>query len=245
MSTAIIVEDEPLLRAELRDHLFAQWPELQIVAEAEHGVEALRLIGQHQANIVFLDIQIPGINGLDLAQHIPEGTQIVFVTAYAEHALRAFETGAVDYLVKPIDAHRIATTVRRLKARTQAPKKLTSEEWQRALPTPNTSYLKWIKASVGDTVRLIMVDEVLYFSSSDKYTRVVTKTSEAIIRLTLKNLIEQLDSDRFTQIHRGTIVNLQAIDRIERIDGGMYIYLRDRTEKLPVSESLMKQFRQM
>lgn len=245
MSTAIIVEDEPLLRAELRDHLFAQWPELQIVAEAEHGVEALRLIDQHQPNIVFLDIQIPGINGLDLAQHIPEGTQIVFVTAYAEHALRAFETGAVDYLVKPIDAHRIATTVRRLKARTQAPKKLTAEEWQRVLPTPSPSYLTWIKASVGDTVRLIMVDEVQYFSSSDKYTRVVTKTSEAIIRLTLKNLIEQLDPDRFTQIHRGTIVNLQAIDRIERIDGGMYIHLRDRTEKLPVSESLMKQFRQM
>lgn len=248
MSTAILVEDEPLLRAELRDHLAAQWPELEILAEAENGVEAIRMIDQHQPDIVFLDIQIPGINGLDLAQHLPEGTQIVFVTAYAEHALTAFETGAADYLMKPIDANRIATTVRRLKARAGEvvkPNKATAVQWQSVMPARALSSLKWIKASVGDTVRLIMVDDVLYFNASDKYTRVVTKTGEAIIRLTLKNLIDQLDTDHFAQIHRSTIVNLRAIDRIERIDGTMSVYLRDKAEKLAVSESFMKQFRQM
>lgn len=247
-STAILVEDEPLLRAELRDHLAVQWPELEILAEAENGVEAIRMIDLHQPKIVFLDIQIPGINGLDLAQHIPEGTQIVFVTAYAEHALKAFEAGAVDYLVKPIDVNRIATTVRRLKTHATEltkPTRLTTAEWQHVVLAKAPSFLKWIKASVGDTVRLIMVDDVLYFNASDKYTRVVTKAGEAVIRLTLKHLVDQLDSDHFAQIHRSTIVNLRAIDRIERTDGAMFVYLHHKVEKLAVSESFMKQFRQM
>lgn len=245
--TAILVEDEPLLRAELRDHLIAQWPELQILGEAANGIDAIKLISQLQPDIVFLDIQIPGIQGLELSKHIPESTQVVFVTAYSEYAVNAFETGATDYLVKPINASRVATTIRRLKSRASSMNQLNANKSleQPTSPAAPTKYLKWIKASIRDTVRLIMIDEILYFSSDEKYTRVVTKRDEALIRLSLKSLNEQLDPDQFTQIHRGTIVNLQAIDRIERSDGIMFIYLRESKTKLPVSESYMKKFRQM
>lgn len=249
-NTAIIVEDEPHLRAELRDQLRAQWPELEILAEAENGIEAIRLIEQYQPQIVFLDIQIPGINGMDLAQHIPAQTQIVFVTALDEHALSAFEKGAVDYLVKPISASRLATTIHRLKTRGSLSRPLVmsrvdSENTHLPKSEPLVSYLKWLKVSVSDSVRLIMVNEVLYFQSTDKYTNVVTKQGEAIIRLTLKNLVEQLHPDHFAQIHRSTIVNLQAIEKIVRVDGVMQVHLRDRPEKLAVSESYMRQFRHM
>lgn len=246
MPSAIIVEDEPHLRAELRDHLAMHWPELQILAEAENGIEAIQQIGKHQPDIVFLDIQIPGINGLDLVSHIPETAQVVFVTAYAEYAVKAFEAGAADYLLKPIDATRLATTVRRLKLRAaNEERKPIGALWQQLAQGQTPSYLKWIKASLGETVRLIMVEEVMYFNASEKYTRVVAKNAEALIRLTLKNLLEQLDPAQFAQIHRSTIVNLQAIDRIERMDGSVFVYLRGRSERLPVSEAFVKQFRQM
>lgn len=245
MTTAIIVEDEPLLRAELRDHLAQQWPELEIVAEADNGIEAMRLIGQHQPEVVFLDIQIPGITGIELAQHIPAHTNVVFVTAYAEHALKAFERGAIDYLVKPIDSERLSLTIQRIQQRKAAAIQQNHEELKQLQSPSTTNYLKWIKASIGDTVRLIMISDVLYFNAADKYTRVVTKNTEAIIRLSLKQLNEQLDPDLFNQIHRSTIVNLAAIDRITRVDGAMFVHLRERQERLPVSEAFMKQFKQM
>lgn len=246
MPSALIVEDEPLLRAELRDQLRALWPELELAGEAENGIEAIAQLEALRPDVVFLDIQIPGLNGLEVARHIPESAQIVFVTAYAEHALQAFEAGAADYLVKPLNTARLLQTIKRLKTRSRDAVPVPEGVWQQvfgqAAPLP---YLKWIKASVANTVRLVMVSEVQYFQSDGKYTRVVTPSGDALIRLPLKNLIEQLDPSQFAQIHRGAIVNLQAVDRIERDGTAMDIVLKGRIEKLSVSEAYSRQFRQM
>jgi DNA-binding LytR/AlgR family response regulator len=242
MPTALIVEDEPLLMAELRDQLHALWPELDIVGHAENGVEAVSMLESLQPDVVFLDIQIPGLTGIEVAQHIPEATQIVFVTAYAEHAVQAFEAGAVDYIVKPVTAARLLQTVKRLKTRSGA--QVPPGVWQQVLAKA-PAYMKWIKASAGNTVRLVMVRDVQYFQSDGKYTRVVTHDGEALIRLPLKSLIEQLDPAQFTQIHRGAIVNLEAVDRIDRDGTAMEIRIKGRTEKLTVSEAYTRQFRQM
>jgi DNA-binding LytR/AlgR family response regulator len=242
MTIALIVEDEPLLAAELRDQLLALWPELQIAGHAANGVEAVSMLEALRPDVVFLDIQIPGLSGMEVAQHVGEATQIVFVTAYAEHAVQAFEAGAVDYIVKPVTAARLLQTVKRLKTRSVAP--VPSNVWQQIASTP-VQYLKWIKASAGNTVRLVMVRDVLYFRSDDKYTRVVTHDGEALIRLPLRSLMEQLDPSQFAQIHRGAIVNLEAVDRIDRDGTAMEIRLKGRTEKLAVSEAYTRQFKQM
>jgi DNA-binding LytR/AlgR family response regulator len=242
MTIALIVEDEPLLAAELRDQLHALWPELDIAGHAANGVEAVSLLEALRPDVVFLDIQIPGLTGMEVAQHVGESTQIVFVTAYAEHAVQAFEAGAVDYIVKPVTAARLLQTVKRLKTRSVAP--VPQGVWQQIAPAP-VQHLKWIKASAGNTVRLVMVRDVLYFRAEDKYTRVVTHDGEALIRLPLKNLIEQLDPTQFAQIHRGAIVNLEAVDRIDRDGTAMEIRLKGRAEKLAVSEAYTRQFKQM
>jgi DNA-binding LytR/AlgR family response regulator len=242
MTIALIVEDEPLLAAELRDQLQALWPELDIAGHAANGVEAVSLLEALRPDVVFLDIQIPGLTGMEVAQHVGESTQIVFVTAYAEHAVQAFEAGAVDYIVKPVTAARLLQTVKRLKTRSVAP--VPPGVWQQIAPAP-VQHLKWIKASAGNTVRLVMVRDVVYFRAEDKYTRVVTHDGEALIRLPLKNLIEQLDPTQFAQIHRGAIVNLEAVDRIDRDGTAMEIRLKGRAEKLSVSEGYTRQFKQM
>jgi DNA-binding LytR/AlgR family response regulator len=242
MPVALIVEDEPLLMAELRDQLAALWPELSIGGHAENGVEAVSLLEALKPDVVFLDIQIPGLTGIEVARHVGEHAQIVFVTAYAEHAVQAFEAGAVDYIVKPVTAARLLQTVKRLKTRSTAP--VPAGVWQQLAPAP-VQRLKWIKASAGNTVRLVMVRDVQFFQSDGKYTRVVTSDGEALIRLPLKSLIEQLDPAQFTQIHRGAIVNLEAIDRIERDGTSMEIRLKGRTDKLAVSDAYTRQFRQM
>lgn len=242
MPTALIVEDEPLLRAELRDKLAEIWPELDIAGEAAGGVEAVRLIHQLRPDVLFLDIQIPGMDGMDVARQAPPGSQVVFVTAYPQHALQAFDTGAVDYLVKPVTMARLAATVQRLRSRAPAPA---------PVPAPAASveaaprHIKWIKASLGESVRLIMVDDVVLFHSDGKYTRVVTAGGEALIRTPLKTLVTQLDAEQFAQIHRSTIVNLREVDRIERDGPGMLLRLRGRREAYPVSEAFARQFRQM
>jgi DNA-binding LytR/AlgR family response regulator len=246
MPTALIVEDEPLLRAELRDQLHALWPELEIRAEAENGIEAVAYVESLRPDVVFLDIQVPGLNGLEVARHIPDATQVVFVTAYAEHALRAFETGATDYLVKPLDTGRLMQTVKRLKARGPDGNKPAADIWRQLSSSPApVTYLKWLRASVGNVVRLVMVSEVQFFQSDGKYTRVATAGGDALIRLPLKALIEQLDPSQFVQVHRAAIVNLQAIDHIARDGTAMEILLKGRTEKLAVSEAYGRQFRQM
>ena len=240
--TALIVEDEPLLRAELRDKLAELWPELELLGEAANGVEALRMMHALQPDVLFLDIQMPGIDGIAVAQQAPPASRIVFVTAFGSHALQAFDAGAVDYLVKPITMARLAATVNRLRTRSAA---------QRPAPPPSAPapaaprHIKWIKASLGDTVRLIMVDEVVLFQADGKCTRVVSGAGEALIRTPLKTLIGQLDPEQFAQIHRSTIVNLREIDRIERQGAGMLLHLRGRRETYPVSEAFARQFRQM
>ncbi len=250
MPTALIVEDEPLLRAELTDQLRALWPELELAGHAENGIDAVARIEASRPDIVFLDIQMPGLNGMEVARHIPEACQVVFVTAYGEHALAAFDAGAADYLVKPVTTARLLQTIRRLKSRAVASP--PPAVWEKLFERERAPvYLKWIKASCGNTVRLVMVSEVLYFASSEKYTRVVTETGDALMRLPLKTLLEQLDPQQFAQIHRSAIVNLQAVDRIERGEcgarggAGLEVILKGRTERLAVSEAFTRQFRQM
>ena len=244
MTRALIVEDEPLLRAELADQLAMLWPELELAGQADNGIEAVAMLEALRPDIVFLDIQIPGLNGLEVARHVPESAQIVFVTAYAEHALNAFDAGAADYLVKPLSAARLLQTVKRLKSREC--RVVAPEVWERLFGKAAAPvYLKWIKASIGSSVRLVMVKDVQFFTSDGKYTRVVTATGDALIRVTLKSLIEQLDPGQFAQVHRGAIVNLEAIERIDRDGAAMEIHLRGRSERLAVSEAFTRQFRQM
>ena len=247
--TALVAEDEPMLRALLRTRLAAAWPELEIVAEAANGDEALALFANHRPDIAFLDIRMPVRSGLDVARDLGDACHIVFVTAYDEYAVAAFDEGAVDYLLKPPSPERIATVVARLKARLAArPLDLTaliarlSDRDGSGPPTP----LKWIRASLGSSMRLIAVDDVVYFQSADKYTKVVTADGEALIRKPIKELFDELDQEAFWQIHRSTIVNLRAIGRVDRDWRDQpIIVLKGREEKLTVSRTFAHRFRAM
>lgn len=246
MARAVIIEDEPLLRAELRDQLQLLWPELRIAGEAADGVAALALIDAQQPGIVFLDIQMPGLNGLQVAAHLPPQCQVVFVTAHAQHALAAFDAGAIDYLLKPLSGGRLLQTIRRLQARGAgaAGARPSPALLQHVLAAP-PAYLKWIKASTGNTLRLILVDEVDYFQSEGKYTRVVGQGGEGLIRLSLKELLLQLNPAQFAQVHRSSIVNLHAVERIDKDGTAMAIRLKGGRGTLAVSEAYARQFRQM
>jgi DNA-binding LytR/AlgR family response regulator len=245
--TAVIVEDELGLREELRESLCTLWPELDIVAEAQNGLEALRLTAEHQPDIVFLDIQIPEPNGLAVARFIGDRCHVVFVTAYDAHAVDAFEKGATDYLLKPLNEARLAITVRRLKQKlTQTPADLASVVDLIQPRTRANQHLRWITAAVGKSLRMIMIDEVVFFQSDQKYTRVVLADSEVLIKKPLKDLLAELDPDQFWQIHRSTVVNAQEISAIEpNMSGQLTVKLRTRRESLAVSESYAKRFRQM
>lgn len=244
MARAVIVEDEPLLRAELRDQLQLLWPQLELVGDAADGVSALALISAQQPDIIFLDIQMPGLTGLELAPHLPRHCQLVFVTAHAQHALAAFDAGAIDYLLKPLTTSRLLQTVRRLQERRPASAVPPADVLRQVLAPPPAS-LKWIKASTGNTVRLMLVDEIDYFQADGKYTRVVGKHGEGLIRLSLKELLAQLDAAQFAQVHRSSIVNLHAVERIERDGAAMQLHLKGGRGSLPVSEAYSRQFRQM
>ena len=241
---AVIIEDEPLLRAELRDQLQLLWPELQIAGEAADGVAALALIDAQQPDIVFLDIQMPGLNGLEVAAHLPPHCQVVFVTAHAQHALAAFDAGAIDYLLKPLSGGRLLQTIRRLQARGTAAARPSPALLQQVLAAP-CAYLKWIKASTGNTLRLMLVDEIDYFQSEGKYTRVVSQGGEGLIRLSLKELLLQLNPAQFAQVHRSSIVNLHAVERIDKDGTAMALRLKGGRGTLAVSEAYARQFRQM
>ncbi|MDC8773622.1 LytR/AlgR family response regulator transcription factor [Roseateles albus] len=254
--TAVVAEDEATLRQELIEALGQVWPELCILGEAADGIAALRLVAEHQPDVVFLDIQMPGATGLEVAAQLAgQGrSHIVFVTAYDQHAIEAFDAGAVDYLLKPLSVSRLFTTIRRLKERLLgAPaelghvlKKLALGPPEAQPSSPARTPLRWINASVGQTLRLLTVDEVLYFQADTKYTRVVTRDAEALIRKPLKELAEELDAHQFWQIHRSTLVNVAAIAGASRdFRGRLQLKLKDRPESLLVAESYTHLFKQM
>ncbi len=253
-TTALIADDEPLLRERLAGHLARLWPQLQVVAQARNGREALELFDQHQPQVVFLDVHMPGLTGIDAARGIAGRAEIVFVTAYEQYALQAFEQGALDYLVKPFDNTRLAETVQRLQRRLSvaaAPgavpddlfDRLAAELRSRATPR---NHLQWIKASVGPSLRLIPVAEVAYLRSDEKYTLVAWQGGEALIRRTIRELADELDPEVFVQIHRSAIVNLHHVSQVVRGNNETAdVHLRDRREVLPVSRSYLHVFRQM
>ncbi|MFO1341010.1 MAG: LytTR family DNA-binding domain-containing protein [Burkholderiaceae bacterium] len=249
--TAVVAEDESTLRAELIEQLGKLWPELLIVAEAADGVEALRLLDELRPDVLFLDIQMPGATGLDVARQASSRSHVVFVTAYDEHAVAAFDHGAVDYLLKPLQPARLFTAITRVKQRLAggAPGDLGAVlDRLAALPSGATArqHLRWINASVGQTLKLITVDEVLYFQADNKYTRVATREGEALIRKPLKELVEELDPQVFWQIHRSTLVNATAIAGANRdFRGRLQLKLKERNETLLVAESYAHLFKQM
>ena len=247
MPTALIADDEPMLRAQLKGRLAAAWPELQIVAEAANGEEALALVDATRPDITFLDIRMPVLSGLDVARELAGRCHVVFVTAYDEYAVAAFDEGAIDYVLKPPMPERIAKVVERLKTRIAlAPLDLTALLAKLAARDEGAGPLKWIRASLGASMRMIAVDEVLYFRAEDKYTKVVTADGEALIRKPIKELFEALDPESFWQIHRGAIVNLRAIERVDRDwRGEPVIALKGRDEKLAVSRTFAHRFKAM
>jgi DNA-binding LytR/AlgR family response regulator len=244
--TALIAEDEALMRERLKEKLALAWPELRIVAEAADGDAALQAFAAHRPDVAFLDIRMPGRSGLDVAAAIGNDCHVVFVSAYDQYAIAAFEAGAADYLLKPVEADRLALTVTRVRRRLgSAPPDLSSlvESLRASLTRPR---MKWIKAAVGNQVKLIAVDDVVYFQADAKYTRVVMASGEALIRTPLKDLVTDLDPERFCQIHRGTIVNLDAVAGVLREDAErQFVLLKDRSEKLRISQAFTHLFRQM
>ena len=246
-ATAIVAEDETTLRQQLVEQLGQLWPELTIVAEAADGIAALRLMGEHRPDILFLDIQMPGATGLEVARQVSGRSRVVFVTAYDEHAVAAFEQGAIDYVLKPVSAARLFTTVTRLKERLTSPPPRLDLVLPSIPPTGAAkNYLRWINASVGQNLRLITVDEIAFFQADSKYTRVVTADAEALIRKPLKELVDELDPNQFWQIHRSTVVNVASVAGVTRdFRGRMLVKLKGRSDTLPVSDSYTHLFRQM
>ena len=219
--TALIADDEPLLREQLAAELARQWPELEIVAQARHGREAVEAFDAFAPDVAFLDVHMPGLNGVEVARAIGRRAAIVFVTAYDQYAVEAFRQGAVDYLVKPLDPARLADTVQRLRQRLLQPASdarvaeldtlLETLAGKLRAQAPQQAWLQWIKASVGPAVRLIPVDQIHYLKSDTKYTLVVWDGDEALIRKTIRELADALDPERFIQIHRAVIVNLHRV----------------------------------
>jgi DNA-binding LytR/AlgR family response regulator len=243
--TAVIADDEPLLRASLKASLAQAWPDLEIVAEATNGAEAVHAVREHQPAFIFLDIEMPVMNGLEAARTIGRDAHVVFVTAYDRYAVEAFERGAVDYVLKPAATERLAETVRRLKDKLEKPASdidTVIGELTRRMAPPER--LQWLQASLGNTLKLVNVDDVLYFESDTKYTRVVLRDGEALVKKTLRELTAELDPRHFWQVHRGTIVNIRAIASVTSDDTGRReITLKDRPEKLEVSRTFAHLFK--
>ncbi len=256
MTTALLADDEPLLREFLREKQLALWPDLNIVAEASNGNEAATLIAEFEPDVAFLDIKMPGITGIEVAQGMDANTRVVFVTAYDQYAVQAFENEAMDYLLKPVTNERLAQTVARLKA-----------AFAQSTPVPDISqvlnllsraatgagvginakqHLHWIRASRGETTYQISVDEVLFFQSDDKYTIVNTANGEHVIRMPLAELLQALDSEQFWQVHRGTVVNIRYVSSSKRDgDGRVTLNVKGYAKPLPVSRAYQGLFKQM
>ena len=254
--TALIADDEPLLREQLLAHLARLWPEQQVVAQARNGREAVELFDEHLPQVVFLDVHMPGMNGVEVACCIDRRAEVVFVTAFDRYAVEAFRHGAIDYLVKPLDIERLLDTVQRLKARLRAPAEDVPQPGFSALlqglaeqmrqQDGARQHLQWIKASVGNAVRLIAVEQVLYLRSDAKYTVVAWEGGEALIRTPIRELADALDPTCFVQIHRSAIVNLAQVDRFSHGPGDSgEVHLKGRSERLSVSRSYVHLFRQM
>ena len=264
---AVIADDERLMREQLRARLAEVWPELQIVAEARNGLEAVELVEQHRPELVFLDIRMPGLTGVDAArqiaqmevaddEHLPE---IVFITAYDQYAVEAFEQGVCDYVLKPAERERLQLTAQRIRSRlaqrdsadaSSSPTPPLQQVLHRLAAQLNPGgaprYLDWIQASVGQGIQMIPVPEVLFFISDEKYTRVQTPTTEALIRKPIKELIDELDPAVFWQIHRSTLVNVKAIAGVTRdFRGRQIVSVRGHNEKLEVSRSYTHLFKGM
>lgn len=243
---AIVVEDEDALRDELCEALEALWPELEIVDTAGDGEAALRAIERHAPDLVFLDIRIPDPDGLEVARLVGDRVRVVFVTAYDKFALEAFERGAVDYLLKPLQPERLAQVVQRLRQRAPAPAADTAAVAGHLQARGEAGRpLRWLTASVGRSLRFIAVDEVVFFQSDGRYTRVALADSEVLIRRTLKELVAELDPEQFWQTHRSTVVNALQVASIEpNMAGKPTLRLKRRRDSLPVSDTFMRRFRQ-
>jgi len=258
-ATALIADDEPLLRDALRRQLAIAWPALEVVAEARNGRDAVRLFDEHHPDICFLDVHMPGLSGVDAAKHIGRRAHLVFITAYDHYAVQAFAQGALDYLLKPVEAARLADTVSRLQERLQSSRpaintelllQQLSEQLEKMRDGGRNETLRWIRAQAGKTVRVIAIEDVDFLRSDAKYTivgwRDGRRPTEAVVRTPLKELLDQLDPDRFAQVHRSVVVNLRAISQVVRHDNETAeIHLKGRAEILPVSRNYLHLFRQM
>jgi DNA-binding LytR/AlgR family response regulator len=244
---AIVADDEQHLAEDLRRRLVQLWPELQIVAVLHDGISAAQALEELKPDIAFLDIRMPGQSGLDAASAAAANCRVVFVTAFDDHAVQAFEQAAVDYLLKPVSDERLARCVERLQQRSSAAPDALLLRLQQLLATQNKpEFLRWLRIQVGQSVRMVAVEEVCYFQSADKYTTVLTRDAELLLRTPLKDLIAQLDPDEFWQVHRGTVVNAkQIVSAHHDLLGKVTLTLRDRPEKVAVSRSYAHLFRQM
>jgi len=266
MTRCVIADDERLMRDQLRARLGEVWPELQVVAEAKNGTEAVALVAEHRPELVFLDIRMPGLTGVEAARQIAQMEigddellpEIVFITAYDQYAVEAFEQGVADYVLKPAERDRLAVTVDRIKKRLAqrdagedggggAPlQQLLHQLAAKMNPGGAPQYLQWIQATVGQAIQMIPVDEVLFFISDEKYTRVQTPTVEALIRKPIKELVDELDPQRFWQIHRSTLVNAKAIGSVTRdFRGRQIVAMKGHGQKLEVSRSYLGLFKGM
>jgi DNA-binding LytR/AlgR family response regulator len=250
--SAVIADDERLMREQIIERLKEAWPELLIVGEASNGREAIAMVQGLEPDIVFLDIRMPGMDGIQAAQALAGQVHVVFVTAHDEYAIGAFEQGAVDYLLKPAEPERVALTCERLRARLkQQPDPMTdllAQLSQRlgAGGLKPREYMRWVQASVGANIRMIPTSDILFFRAEDKYTRVQTQGFEALIRKPIKELIDELDPDEFWQIHRATVVRVDAVEQVSRdFRGHQIVHVKGSDVKLEVSRTFNHLFKQM
>jgi DNA-binding LytR/AlgR family response regulator len=244
---ALIAEDEPALRAEVRNALGGLWPELVVCAEVGDGLEAVRVLEAQRPEVLFLDVAMPGMDGLEVARRASGRSHVVFITAYDEHAVPAFEEGAIDFLVKPLSLERLRRTVARLKARIgETPALLEPVLAGLRQALESRRHLRWISVLEGKELRFVTTDEVLFFRSDHKYTAAVTREREHLVSRPLKQLLEELDPDAFWRVHRSYVVNLRAILSVRKLgNGGLEIVLRDHPERIPVSQPYAHRFRHM
>ena len=248
MPTAIVAEDEPILRTQLEGKLHKLWPELEIIASVGDGTAALEALEDRAPDLMFLDIQMPEMTGVEVARHVAGRAHVVFVTAYDQYAIQAFETGAVDYILKPATDERLAVTISRLKAKLATPPADLNTVLARITEQlgGKREKLQWIKATIGQNLRLIPVAEVLFFQSDEKYTRVVMAEGEALIKTPIRELLDGLDAGVFWQIHRSTLVNASAIAGVTRdFRGQAHVKIRGKDEALVVSRIYSHLFKQM